>query len=157
QQEEGTERVGERRPPAHGPLHVVRQREHPRADGGVDADAQDVEQREPSERLHALAARPFSALRYVAESKPTSSVPPLRTVGARRFPVGPMRSFVSSSSVGGAFFMSTWTTFLPLATNRSVAAFASSSASAGPRRCFFASTSSTTETFSCARNSCARP
>lgn len=59
---------------------------------------------------------------YISCSKPTMTVLPLTSVGARRFPVGPNISFVICSSSRVSFFKSTSTTFFPLAANSLFAA-----------------------------------
>jgi hypothetical protein len=60
------------------------------------------------------AGRYVKSVRYVASSKPTTRVRPRRSVGARRFPVGPSSSACSSSFAGAPRRRSTWTTFVPL-------------------------------------------
>ncbi len=106
--------------------------------------------------MGAGANYPTPAFRYASSLNPTNNVLPTRTVGARRFPVGPRIAFNSSASLGG-FFMSNVTVDLPLATMTFAADFASLSASARPSRTFFASTTSAGSILFFARNPCDRP
>ena len=94
--------------------------------------------------------------RYISSLKPTKSVLPHRSAGARRFPVGPRICFAISASPGWLFFRSNSTRFFPRAT-RIVDTFPTSARdSFSPSGSFFAFTSCFATTFVFARNSCAR-
>lgn len=67
---------------------------------------------------------------YISTLKPTISFFPIRSVGARKLPVGPKTNLRSSSSVGLSFFRSSFTTFLPFAANKCVVDFNNFAASA---------------------------
>jgi hypothetical protein len=69
-QHQGAQQVRQRRETAHRALHVVGLRKHARADDGVDADRQHVEQAQPSPRAyHARGHRADGLLRQQRDAR----------------------------------------------------------------------------------------
>lgn len=78
--------------------------------------------------------------RYISSWKPTKSVVPSKSVGARRLPVGPIITASSSAWLAPFGPKSKRVIVLPLAATNFLALAARASASSGPLRTFEAST-----------------